>query len=310
MTQPFHDFNQNKILNWLPRSWIPYAMLARVDRPAGTWLLFLPCLWGLGLSGGQVFNSNAPLLSLALYLKYAVFFALGAFLARSAGCTWNDILDQDFDKQVERTQQRPLANKTLSEKQAYLFLAAQLFVAFIILLQFPLRTIIITVFGAVPAAIYPLMKRFTYWPQAWLGLTFNWGILAGYSIFQDHISWSVLCLYGAGILWTLGYDTIYALQDIKDDLLVGVKSTAIRFGQYCKVWVLGFYLGVLVCLIIVGMYLNNLLYWPCLVLAFFYVVPKLVTLDIENRQQCLSFFKLNRNFGLLIALALLLGQFQ
>ncbi len=224
----------------LPQSWItrapkwvqPYLRLARFDRPIGTWLLYWPCLWGALLAD----------ISLGwMQLKLALLLGIGSIAMRSAGCVWNDILDRDLDAQVARTRARPLPAGEISVRQALLFLALLCLIGLAVLLLLP-RFAQFVALGAVPlVALYPLMKRITWWPQAWLGLTFNWGALVGYAAVAGQLDTKALLLYAGGVFWTLGYDTIYAIQDVEDDALAGVKSTARRLGSSVVAAVAGFY---------------------------------------------------------------------
>ena len=225
------------------RSWIDllparvqaYARLARLDRPAGTWLLFWPCVAGLALAGGM---ARAPGL--------IAWFGLGSLAMRGAGCVWNDIVDRDLDAQVERTRGRPVASGRISVKAALAFAAALSLIGLIVLLQLRGTAQLMAIASLVPVAAYPFMKRITWWPQAWLGLTFNWGALVGWAAvapIEDPIMW---LLWAGGIAWTLGYDTIYALQDIEDDALAGIKSSARALGPKTRSGVAGFYAAALI----------------------------------------------------------------
>jgi 4-hydroxybenzoate polyprenyltransferase len=224
----------------LPQSWItrapswliPYLRLARFDRPIGAWLLFWPCVWGVLL---------APVLLTRTHVLLIGLFGLGSIAMRSAGCVWNDILDRDLDAQVARTRARPLPAGDVSVRQALVFMALLCLIGLVVLLVLP-RPAQITALLAIPlVALYPLMKRITWWPQAWLGLTFNWGALVGYAAIAGHIDASALLLYAGGVFWTLGYDTIYAVQDMEDDALAGVKSTARRLGASLAPAIAAFY---------------------------------------------------------------------
>jgi 4-hydroxybenzoate polyprenyltransferase len=217
---------QHFIYRMAPASWRPYLMLARVDRPVGTWLLLWPCLWSITL------GSKLDAAPSEFIIKIAALFCLGAVLMRAAGCVINDLWDQDIDKQVARTQARPLASGALSRKQALVFLAALLVFSLGILLQMNFLTICLGVSSMALVIAYPVMKRITWWPQLFLGLTFNWGALMGYAAMTGRIDLPAVFLYVGGIFWTLAYDTIYAHQDIEDDIAIGVKSSAIRLGRY------------------------------------------------------------------------------
>ncbi|TWB73288.1 4-hydroxybenzoate polyprenyltransferase [Nitrospirillum amazonense] len=212
----------------------PYARLARLDRPIGTWLLLLPGLWSIALAAEP---GHLPRLWLM------VLFAVGSVVMRGAGCTINDIIDRKFDALVERTRVRPIPSGAVSVPQAIAFLIAQCLVGLAVLVQMNRPTIVMGAASLVLVAAYPLMKRITWWPQAFLGLTFNWGALLGWVAVTGELAWPPVLLYAGGILWTLGYDTIYAHQDREDDVKVGVKSTALRLGAASKRWILGFYAG-------------------------------------------------------------------
>lgn len=209
-------------------------LLARLDRPIGTWLLLLPCWWGAAL-GALADGDGLP------NLWHICLFAAGSIIMRGAGCAFNDLVDKDIDAQVERTRQRPLASGLLRRSQAAVFIVALSLLGLLILLQFNALTIWLGVGSLGLVAAYPFMKRITWWPQAWLGLTFNWGALLGYTAATGEMGWPALCLYAAGIAWTLGYDTVYACQDVEDDALVGVRSTARLFADAVPLWVGRFY---------------------------------------------------------------------
>jgi 4-hydroxybenzoate polyprenyltransferase len=214
----------------LPVAWRPYARLARFDRPIGTWLLFWPCAWGVALAGGLPQDTYLILL-----------FGLGAFAMRGAGCVYNDIVDRDLDARVARTRDRPLASGRVSPKAAWVWLVALSLVGLRVLVQLLPIAQFIAAASLLLVAAYPFMKRITWWPQAWLGLTFNWGVLVGVAAVTGSIGAEALLLYAAGVAWTLGYDTIYAAQDIEDDALAGVKSSARALGDNMRVGVAIFY---------------------------------------------------------------------
>lgn len=298
-----------RVADSLPKSWVdhapaglrPYLRLARYDRPIGFWLLALPCWMGLllartGDSLGWV------------DLHFAILFAIGAIAMRGAGCTYNDIVDRDLDAQVARTADRPLAAGTVSLKQAWLFLAAQCAVGLIVLVQLPLLAIGVGLASLLLVAAYPFMKRITWWPQAWLGLTFNWGIPVAYTAAAGTFDLAALALYAAAVFWTLGYDTIYAHQDAEDDALVGVKSTARLFGENSQYWVGGFY-GANAILVALAIWLS--LASPFVVIPFTLYTAHLFNqvrkLDITDGPQCLALFKANRTSGLLLVLTFLVG---
>ena len=213
----------------LPESARPYARLARLDRPAGSWLLFWPCAWGVALGGGIV--SDWALIA---------WFALGSVAMRGAGCVWNDIVDRDLDAQVARTRDRPVASGRVSVRAAMLFAGALALVGLVVLLQLRPLAQLVAVASLGLVAAYPFMKRITWWPQAWLGLTFNWGVLVGWVAVAEPAP-AMALLYAAGVAWTLGYDTIYALQDIEDDAMAGIKSSAQALGERARAGVALFY---------------------------------------------------------------------
>ena len=214
----------------LPRSWKPYARLARADRPIGAWLLFWPCAWGTALAGGLPQDTYLLLL-----------FLIGSFAMRSAGCVYNDIIDRDLDASVERTRDRPLASGRVSLKAAWALLVGLSLVGLVVLLQLGGFAQLVALGSLLLVSAYPFMKRITWWPQAWLGLTFNWGALVGFAAISGDLPPAALALYAAGVFWTLGYDTIYALQDIEDDALAGIKSSARRLGGDVRAGVAIFY---------------------------------------------------------------------
>lgn len=289
---------------WLPKAWQPYAKLARLDRPIGTWLLLLPTWWGLAMATAVSPNRfDADFGYHFPDITYAILFGIGALVMRGAGCTWNDITDQDFDKQVARTADRPLPAGDVTTKQAVLFLIIQCLIGLIILLQFNLTTQVVGASALFLVIAYPFMKRITYWPQAWLGLTFNWGAWVGWTAIYGDVHWAVLSLYAAGFFWTLGYDTIYAHQDKEDDALVGVKSTALRLGNKTRKAVIFFYAAT-IGLIAVSAYMLNLplSFWVALGFGGLHMVWQIFRLDIDNPDRCLAIFKSNKEFGFIILL--------
>ena len=220
--------------NWVdtraPAATRPYLRLSRADRPIGTWLLYIPCLWGLALAALATGNVGPGDLWIALGC------GAGAFLMRGAGCTWNDITDRDFDGQVARTRSRPIPSGQVTVRGAVIWMIAQALIAFAILLTFPSFAIWLGIGALLPVAIYPFAKRFTWWPQVFLGLAFNWGALLGWAAHANSLGWEPVALYLGGIAWTLFYDTIYAHQDTEDDALIGIKSTARLFGTNTPRW--------------------------------------------------------------------------
>ena len=270
-----------------------FIQLTRLNKPIGFLLLFWPCAWGLTL--GYYFNNETT-----TYLKYIILFFLGSVLMRSAGCIFNDIVDRDLDKKVERTKNRPIASGKISVLESFVYVIVLCFLAFLILLQFNKLTIILGMSSMILAFTYPFMKRITYWPQLFLGLTFNWGIIMGWTALTNYISIEPLLLYISAIFWTLGYDTIYGLQDMHDDEMIGVKSTSIKFKNNPKVFVGSCYcLCILFILIMFFMMEINkyiLFFSIPFITSLFYQIK---IFDIENSKSCLAMFKFNNFSGIL-----------
>jgi len=289
---------QSAAIEWLPSRFQDFARLARLDRPIGTWLLLLPCWWGVALASGE------------LRLDLAALFAIGAIAMRGAGCTINDLVDRDYDARVERTRNRPIASRRVSVFEALLFLLGQLLVGLIVLLMLPRAAQLVALASVPLIVVYPFMKRITYWPQLFLGITFNWGILVGVAATEGGVTWAAVVLYIAGIAWTLGYDTIYAHQDKDDDLLVGVKSSAIRLGEQTKTMLVVFY-GTASLLAGLTMHLQgaSALALIALLPVAAHFVWQVRTLDIDDRVNCLARFRSNRTAGFLILLALCAGRY-
>ncbi len=296
--------------NWVDRlapGWSrPYLRLSRADRPIGTWLLLLPCWWGLLLGIGETGSAGW----VDLWIAVAV--AIGAFLMRGAGCTWNDITDRDFDGAVERTKSRPIPSGQVSVKQALVWLVAQALVSLLILLTFRPAAILLGVISLLPVAIYPFAKRFTWWPQVFLGIAFNWGALLVYTAHTGHLGWPAVALYLAGMSWTLFYDTIYAHQDKEDDALIGVKSTARLFGENTVPWLRGFLMVtvLLMSLAIIQAFAPDRSFVALAVAlggAWFmgwHMAWQLSQLDTEDHRVCLKLFRSNRDAGLIPVLFL------
>ncbi|MBL6940207.1 MAG: 4-hydroxybenzoate octaprenyltransferase [Alphaproteobacteria bacterium] len=289
----------------VPVQYRPFLRLARLDRPIGTWLLFWPCVFGLALGA---IGSERPFSSWHdIYLL--ILFAVGAVVMRGAGCTYNDIVDRDIDASVARTRGRPIPSGAVRVRTAWLFLGAQLAVGFAVLIQLNLFAIEIGAASLLLVAAYPFMKRITWWPQAWLGLTFNWGALLGFAAQAGAIDWADAMLYAGLFFWTLGYDTIYALQDADDDALIGVKSTARLFGARARDWVLGFY-AVAFALILAAGYAEHA-GWPftfVMLAAGAHLLWQVHTLQIDNTENALKLFRANRDTGAIIAAAFLLSS--
>ena len=282
----------------LPRSWLPYLLLARVDRPIGIWLLFLPGLWGILLSG--------PALREAARL--IVLFAIGGQVMRAAGCVVNDLWDRDIDRKVVRTAGRPLASGMVRPRQALVFLAALLLAGLAILLQLNALALALGAASLLLVALYPLAKRVTWWPQLMMGFTFGFGAPLGYAAGSGRLGAAWATLYAAAILWDLGFDTIYAHQDREDDALVGVKSTARLFGARTAPFLAACYAGTVLLLALAG-WLAGLGGWfyPALALPAWLLGRQVVALDIDDPALCLRLFKANREVGLAVAVAILAG---
>ncbi|XP_020694785.2 4-hydroxybenzoate polyprenyltransferase, mitochondrial isoform X1 [Dendrobium catenatum] len=289
------------IQTFLPESVQPYALLARLDKPIGTWLLAWPCMWSITMAAAP---GEFP------DLKMLALFGSGAVLLRGAGCTINDLLDRDIDIKVERTKSRPVASGILTPFQGLSFLGLQLLLGLGILLQLNNYSRILGASSLLLVFSYPLMKRLTFWPQAYLGLTFNWGALLGWAAIKDGLDVAiVLPLYCSGVCWTLVYDTIYAHQDKEDDLKVGVKSTALRFGSSTKGWISGFGAACITCLAVSGYNAELALpYYPFLVAAATQLGWQIMTVDISNREDCNNKFVSNKWFGALVYSGILFGR--
>jgi 4-hydroxybenzoate polyprenyltransferase len=307
----FASNHDRKVADALPGHWVdrylpvaarPFARLARLERPIGWWLLLIPCWWGLLLAtiaqGGGVPN-----------LWHGLLFLAGAIVMRAAGCTLNDIADRDFDAKVERTKARPIASGAVSVRQATVFLAVLCIAGLVILVQFNRFTVVLGASSLVIVAVYPFMKRVTYWPQAVLGLAFNWGALVGWSGETGNLAVAPLLLYLSGIGWTLAYDTIYAHQDKEDDILIGVKSTALKFGDRTLPWLLLFFalsLGLLeAALWLAGAGINSHI---GVAGAALHAAWQLARFNANDSARCLALFRANRTYGLIIALGLLVDS--
>ena len=295
------------VLRLAPEALRPYCRLARLDRPIGIWLLLFPGWWAIALGDAAVAAAanDAFVPSWQLYLL----FACGALLMRSAGCVVNDMLDRDFDAKVARTATRPIPSGELSLLQAGLFLLPLLLVSFIILLQMNALTILLGCASLLLVFAYPLMKRITYWPQAWLGLTFNWGALLGWTAVTGSLGWPSLLLYVGGVAWTLGYDTIYGHQDKEDDALIGVKSTALKLGAGTKVWLIGFYAVALALFGLAGAATGLLWpFWIGIAAVALHFLWQVADLKMDTPTDCLAKFKSNRITGWLLLAGILAGS--
>ncbi|HJN84118.1 MAG TPA: 4-hydroxybenzoate octaprenyltransferase [Candidatus Pelagibacter bacterium] len=280
-----------------------FIELTRLKKPIGYMLLFWPCLWGLTL----VYDFNNEIYT---YARYLVFFLLGSILMRSAGCIVNDIVDKKFDKKVERTKNRPIASEQVSTSLALFYTFVLCFFAFLVLINFNLLTIILALASIPFAFAYPLMKRFTYWPQLFLGITFNYGLILAWTSINNDISIIPILFYFGAIFWTLGYDTIYGYQDIKDDEIIGVKSTSIKFKNNPKSFLILCYSIFFISLILVGVLVkfSNIFYLTLAITflhLFFYQIKFLNTKIPEN---CMKIFKSNNVLGLMVLSNIIFGK--
>jgi len=286
-------------MNYTPMSHFKiFINLTRLNKPIGIMLLFWPCAWGLGLAYNVEQNLNH-------FLYYLFLFFLGSILMRSAGCIVNDIVDRDIDKKVQRTKNRPLACGLISVKLALAYVAVLCAIAFFILIQFNLFTIILGIASMVLAFSYPFMKRITYWPQLFLGLTFNWGIVMAWSAVTNSVTMEVITLYLAAIFWTLGYDTIYGVQDIEDDEIIGVKSTSIKFKKNIKLFVgINYFLS---SVLIYSLFYNKIgLNFSTFLITTFTLslMYQVIKFNKKNPKMCLKNFKLNGLSGFLLFLGI------
>jgi 4-hydroxybenzoate polyprenyltransferase len=293
--------------NWVdrraPAAIRPYLRLARFDRPIGAWLLLFPCWWSFALAEhatGKAWPAVWPML----------LFLVGAFVMRGAGCTWNDIVDRDYDAGVARTRSRPIPSGQVSVRQAASFGLLLSLVGLAVLMQFNWTTILLAVSSLLLVAAYPFAKRFTFWPQVVLGLTFKWGALVGWTASRGAIEWPAVLLYAGCVLWTIGYDTIYAHQDKDDDAALGLKSTAIRFGEATKAWVAAFYAGAVTlwaaALAMAG--LDWIVAGLGLLVAGGLLAWQVATLDTTIPANCLRRFKSNREIGWILLATIVIGM--
>lgn len=289
------DSQLGLLMRLLPASVRPYALLARFDRPIGWWLLFWPCAWGVLLAGGA--RSDWQLI---------LWMLLGAIAMRGAGCVYNDIVDADLDRQVARTRNRPVASGAVSVRSAWIWLAMLAAIGLIVLLQLPRVAQFVALGSIAPVAAYPFMKRITWWPQAWLGIVFSWGLPVGWVAVAGHFPLAGWLLYTGSIAWVIGYDTIYAVQDVEDDALVGIRSSALALGGKVRGGVAAFYAGAVI-LWGVAFWLvrPDVLALAALLPAALHLVWQVVTLRADDGASALARFRANRTTGLLVALACL-----
>ena len=280
-----------------------FVELTRLKKPIGYMLLFWPCAWGLTIAYDFSLNLN-------IYFFYLLLFFLGSVLMRSAGCIVNDVLDRKFDKKVLRTKDRPIASGKISIKLALLYSVVLCLIAFLVLINFNFFTIIIALASMPLAFTYPLMKRFTYWPQLFLGITFNYGLLLGWTSINEEISLIPIIFYLGAIFWTLGYDTIYGYQDIEDDEIIGVKSTSIKFKQNPKIFLSTCYFIFTLLFVVTGIKLdfNKYFFIGAMVVFFHLSVIQIMNFDKKDREKCLKIFKSNNFLGLIILICILVGK--
>ena len=285
----------------------PFFELARYDKPIGSWLLFFPCAWAFVLA---ITSTQASQFSMH-HFGILVLLAVGAILMRGAGCSWNDILDRNIDKQVQRSKMRPLAAGSVSIAHAVAFLAAQLVAAFVVLLQFNFFTIILSLIIVPIVAFYPLAKRITQMPQLVLGITFAWGALVGWSAVTGALALAPVLLYVGGIAWTIGYDTIYAHQDADDDALLGLGSSALLWGESSRVAVgICYVVAASAFIIAAALAGSGWMFYACMTFACAHLLWQVIRFDINDPAVCLRVFQSNRDFGALMVLALALGTWS
>ena len=293
--------------NWVDSrapAWLrPYLRLARLDRPIGSWLLLIPCGWSLGLAA---VHAGQP-----VSLWHAVLFLIGAFAMRGSGCTWNDIVDRDLDRLVERTRSRPIPSGQVSVAAAAVFLVAQALIGLAVLLQFNWFTVKVGLASLAVVVVYPFMKRVTYWPQIVLGFAFSWGALMGWPATLARLDWPALVLYAGSIAWVIGYDTIYAHQDREDDALIGIKSTALLFGENTKPILAVFYTLAVALLAAAGWMAGAGIVFSLGLVAFAaHLSWQIRRLDIADPDVCLKVFKSNRDAGFVLFAALVIEAFM
>jgi 4-hydroxybenzoate polyprenyltransferase len=293
------DATGNWVDNLAPSFSRPYLRLARLDRPIGSWLLLMPCWWSAGLAGMHSGHVPSP-------WHIALFF-IGAFAMRGAGCTWNDLVDRNLDGLVERTRSRPIPSGQVTIAQATVFMLAQAMVGLLVLIQFNRFTVLTGLASLLVVVIYPFMKRITYWPQIFLGLAFSWGALMGWPAAFGRLDWPALVLYAGSICWVIGYDTIYAHQDREDDLLIGIKSTALLFGERTPSMLAGFYACAVALIAAAGFMAGGGMIFAAGLIAFgAHLAWQVTRLDIDDAAHCLMLFKSNRDAGLILFGAMLI----
>jgi len=280
-----------------------FLELTRLKKPIGFMLLFWPCIWGLTIA----YNFQDKLNQ---FIFFTLLFLSGSILMRSAGCIVNDIADRNYDKYVERTKDRPIASGKISINKSLIYVFLLCGLAFLVLINFNYFTILLALASMPLALTYPLMKRFTYWPQLFLGITFNYGLVLGWTAINNEINLAPIMLYIGAIFWTLGYDTIYGFQDIKDDEIIGVKSTSIKFKKNPKIFIFISYLILSISLVMVGIIMNfSKIYFLSLLIPFFHLYYyQVYKFEKNNSGKCLNIFKSNNLLGLIIFINLLIGK--
>ena len=275
-----------------------FIELTRLNKPIGYMLLFWPCSWGLALANSTQQNTN-------LFIHFLILFFIGSILMRSAGCIFNDIVDKDYDKKVKRTKSRPIAAGNISVKQSFVYVLVLCALAFLVLLQFNSLTILIGMSSMILAFSYPFMKRITYWPQLFLGITFNWGILMAWTAMNNNISIEIIILYLSAIFWTLGYDTIYGAQDMSDDEIIGLKSTSIKFKKNIKMFISICYLiSVFLIMFLFSNFFGLNLFTFFLFFFLLSLFYQVINFKVNKTKNYLKLFKINNYTGLMLFLSI------
>jgi 4-hydroxybenzoate polyprenyltransferase len=311
MTRPPAQGKASPVADAGARNWVdrfapaplgPFLRLARADRPIGFYLLALPCFWSVALAGRSIGEAYPD-------PRLLVLFALGALVMRAAGCTYNDLVDRDLDAQVARTRGRPLPSGQVSPRAAFIFMLALCLIGLLVLLSFDATTVWLGL-GVIPiVALYPFVKRFSHWPQAVLGLAFNWGALLGWPAVLGRVDWPAVVLYAGAVAWTIGYDTIYAHQDREDDDLIGLKSTALKFGRATKVWLALLYSIAWLAMVAAGIMAHaGTAFLLGMAAAAAQLAWQVLTLDIDDADNCLERFRSNRDFGAIVLAAILIDM--
>ena len=280
-----------------------FIQLTRLNKPIGFLLLFWPCSWGLAYAYSIDQDTN-------LFINYLILFFLGSVLMRSAGCIVNDIVDKEFDKKVKRTKTRPIVAGKISVKHSFLYVLILCSLAFLVLIQFNFLTISLGMGSMILAFMYPFMKRITYWPQLFLGITFNWGLIMAWTSINNNFSLEIITLYVAAIFWTLGYDTIYGAQDMSDDEIIGLKSTSIKFKKNIKMFVTTcYFITLLILFYLFYDYINLNIFTLFLVLFSMSLILQIRKFRITNAKSCLDSFKINNISGILLFITIILINF-